>query len=134
MSETKQQRKERLSAALDSVILPNDQLRSIISNAIKNYTGNMEILQAAIGCLFLSIYLGRRTMQVVHSPRTIRRYEAALGIKFKELSFIPETTENSSRSLGYQIAIAAENFWDYVRGSKPSGNDHLGSLEDLPQT
>ena len=132
-AETKEVRRERLKTALEQTSFPCDDLRPIIINAIHNHSGSLEVLQSAIGCMFLCMYMGRRVMQIVHSLSTIRKYERILGITFKELPFISDVTENSTRSVGYNIALGAADFWDYVRGAKLPGNDNLSSVDATPE-
>lgn len=124
------ERRQALKLALDSTDFPHDEVKRIISDALHKYRGNLDTFQSAIGCLLLCVYLGRRVMQVVHDPKTIQKYESILGVKFKELSFIPETTLNSERSFGFKLASAASNFWKYIRSAKPARNNEW----DVPPT
>jgi len=121
-------------AAIDAVDWPHDDVKSIIANAIRDYKGNLEVLSSAIGCMFLCMYMGRRVMQVVYTPKTIQKYQRILGnVKFKDLPFIPDTTPNSERSIGYMWAMSLESFWDVVKGTKHPQNDIVSGVDVLPE-
>jgi len=117
-TETKEERKKRHATAVEQVEWNDGKLKEIITGSIRDFPGgNIETLESAIGCLFLCMYMGRRVMQIVHNPKTIANYEKLLGIKFKDLDFIQNTTELSERSIGYTLANDMQRFWDVVRGT-----------------
>jgi len=124
-AETREQRREKLRKELDDLDFSNSRIKSIIIESFQKYYGSLPSYQSAVGCLFLCMMMGRRAMQIVHSTKTIAKYERILGIKFKELDFIKDKTENSTRSVGYNLAVKAVDFWDFVRGPKLPDNDYL---------
>ena len=136
-AETKEERREKLRRELDALDFSNGEIKSIIIESFQRYHGSIPSYQSAVGCLFLCMMMGRRAMQVVHSPKTIAKYEKILGVKFKDLDFIKDETDNSFRSVGYVLARKASDFWDFVRGPKSPENDYLnspdGGIDFLPK-
>lgn len=89
-------------------------LERIEREAIANFKGQFEELEAALGMLRLGHHLGWRVLVLIHSKRTLRKYEDILGIKVRE--YFPEEGPSSSRSMGYVIAQKLGNFWKAVSG------------------
>ncbi len=112
--ETKKERRERWQSALELVVFPDDSTLTI-KNALNNYSGDFTVLESAIGAFFLGFCLGWRPLVVIHSPKTIKRYEKILSVDFK--SIMPEVTDLSDRSKGYEIAKQLDNFWLAVTGN-----------------
>jgi hypothetical protein len=112
--ETKQQRRERLKAALDRLEFPDDSF-SVVKTAFHNFSGDFTVLESAVGAYFLGMLIGWRPLVIIHSPRTIKRYEGILSIKF--IDAMPETTAFSDRSRGYEAAQLISNFWAGVSGN-----------------
>ncbi len=90
------------------------ELDRIELDAIAEFEGDMHELEAALGMLRLGHHFGWKVLYIIHSKRTIRKYEEALGIKVREL--FHETGPSSYRNNGYRIAEAASNFWKVVSG------------------
>jgi len=90
------------------------QLLQIAHEAIANFSGDIDVLNSAIGMLFTGYYFGWRFLYIVHSKRTIRKYEKVLNIKIKE-HFEPIGTF-SYRSAGLSEAYKHSNFWKCVSG------------------
>ena len=136
-AEIKEEKRKQLQKELNDLNFSNVRIKSIIIESFQNYHGSLPSYQSAVGCLFLCMMMGRRAMQVVHSPKTIAKYEKILGVKFKDLDFIKDETENSYRSVGYTLARKAVDFWDFVRGPKSPENDYLntpdGGIDFLPE-
>jgi hypothetical protein len=89
-------------------------LERIEKEAIANFSGSLDQLNSAIGMLRMGHHLGWRALYIIHSKRTIRKYEEILGIKVREL--FPEEGPSADRSIGYGIAKKLENFWKVVSG------------------
>jgi len=131
--EDKEARRLVMNEAIDNADWPSEELRLIITRAAREHKGNLETLSSAIGCMFLCMYFGRRVMQIVYTLQTIRTYERVLRVRFKDLPFIPDTTPNSERSVGYNWARSLDNFWDGVRGAKLPWNDFVAESGHSPE-
>jgi hypothetical protein len=112
--ELKEQRRRRWENALKSVDFPDD-VNDIVKRAFDKYGGDYTVLESAVGALFLGFIIGWKPLVIIHSPRTIKRYEGILGVKFKD--FMPESTDTSDRSKGYEVARMLDNFWHGVSGN-----------------
>lgn len=90
------------------------QLLQIEREAVANFSGSLDELQAALGFLRFGDYYGWRVLVIVHNKRTIRKYEQILNINIKE--FFPAESSESSRSIGLNLAKKIGNFWKVVSG------------------
>jgi len=90
------------------------ELSRIVDSAALHYTGNVDELWGAVGMLMLGRLYGWRVLYIVHSKRTIKKYEEILGITVRE--FFRETGPLTERSRGYMVAQALGNFWRVVSG------------------
>lgn len=101
-------------------ILPNltdeqrKELIEIENNAVRGFVGQLTELESAMGMLLMGHHFGWKVLYLIHSKKTIRKYEDILGVKIREL--FPETGPSSYRSVGLELAIKASNFWKVVSG------------------
>ena len=98
---------------VDPKLFPED-CAELIARATTNFKGQGPELESAIGMLFMGHIFGWRVLYILHSVKTVEKYEAILDIKVKER--FEDKTDHSERSLGFQIAGALSNFWRVVRG------------------
>ena len=57
--------------------------------AVANFSGSLEELEKAVGMLMVGYHFGWKVLLLVHSKRTIKKYEAILDINIKEF-FLPK--------------------------------------------
>ena len=81
----------------------------IICRAFENYEGAAEVIEGAIGALLIGRLVGYNGLRVVHSWRTLKKYEGILGIEFGKL--LPEKTEDTDRINGIRYARKFKAFW-----------------------
>lgn len=91
-------------------------LDEIEANAIADFQGQLDELESAIGMLRMGHHFGWKILYIIHSKRTIRKYEEILGIKVREL--FEEEGPSSYRSMAYQLAQKFSNFWKIVSGAE----------------
>lgn len=91
-----------------------NQLLEITERAIRDASGDLTELESAIGMLFLGHHYGWKVLHLLHTKKTIRKYEEMLGIKIRDM-FDPRGP-SSSRSVGLYLADKASNFWKIVSG------------------
>lgn len=82
--------------------------------AIANFSGSLEELEKALGMLLVGYHFGWKVLLLVHSKRTIRKYEKILDIDIKE--FFPAEGKSANRSMGLDLAKQIGNFWQVVSG------------------
>ncbi|KQW76142.1 hypothetical protein ASC67_00205 [Methylibium sp. Root1272] len=66
----------------------------------------------------LAHHLGWKVLYLVHSKKTIRKYEEILGIKLSEV--FDEFGPDAERTNAYKIIKAVSNFWKLVSGDEKS--------------
>ncbi|MGB5325356.1 MAG: hypothetical protein WBN40_08040 [Pseudomonadales bacterium] len=82
--------------------------------AVANFSGSLEELEKALGMLMIGYHFGWKVLLLVHSKRTIRKYEKILDIDIKE--FFPDEGRSARRSMGLDLAKQIGNFWQVVSG------------------
>ncbi|PCJ86607.1 MAG: hypothetical protein COA54_07755 [Thiotrichaceae bacterium] len=89
----------------------------IFDKAIKDYKGNVQILETAIGALIVGQQMGWKVLLLIHDKKTIRKYEKALGINFRD--HMDETGPLSHKSIAWCAVQKVSNFWKAVSGEIP---------------
>ncbi len=111
----KKPREQRLKKLSDK---ERAELDRIEFQAIADFVGDLHDLEAAIGMLRFGPHVGWKVLHIIHSKRTIRKYEEILAgdskvpVRIKEL-FEPEGP-SSYRSVGFQIVQKVSNFWKVI--------------------
>lgn len=98
-------------------------MSDVVDNAVRNFRGIADELEGAIGMYMLGRHFGWRVLVLVHSKRTIAKYEQILGIKVREE--FPEEGPDVDRSIGYSIAKKLSNFWKAVSGEERIENKRV---------
>ncbi len=90
---------------------------AVTEKAIRRYSGDLGELESAIGMFAIGRHLGWKVLYILHSKKTIRKYEEILDIavrkEFKEVG--PDAT----RSNGYRLLETVSNFWKAISGGQP---------------
>lgn len=96
------------------------ELDEVERQAIARFRGLATTLESAIGMLRVGDHLGWRALAVIHSRRTLRKYEQILNINVKE--YFPEIGPSAERSMGYLGSKKAKDFWKVVTGEEKVEN------------
>lgn len=99
------------------------QLYDIQENAIAAFTGQLDELESALGMLLMGHHFGWKVLYLIHSKRTVRKYEDILGIKIRDI--FPEEGPSSYRSPALALAKKASNFWKVVSGEEKIPNKKM---------
>jgi hypothetical protein len=86
----------------------------VVQGAVQRFGGSFDELESALGMYMLGRYVGWKVLFLMHSKRTIRKYEQILDIRVRD-EFDEEGSE-SDRSLAYTAAKTLSNFWKIVSG------------------
>jgi hypothetical protein len=97
--------------------LTDSELVELIDNSIMKFKGNTEEIENAIGALMLGRKTGWRPLFLIHSPKSIKKYETILGADFREV--MPEEGPKSKRLVAWILAKKVSNFWKLVKGEIP---------------
>ena len=81
---------------------------------VADFQGQVNVLESAIGALVLGKQFGLDVLRMVHSPATLRKYESALDISYKE--HCPVRTRLSTKSTGLKAADALGGIWKVITG------------------
>lgn len=96
---------------LDKDILPH------IDPIIKDFRGNINELEQAIGVWIVGRQFGWKVLLLVHDRKTLAKYEKILGIDFR--FELPEVGPLAHKSIAWNAFQKVTNFWKAVRGEIP---------------
>lgn len=91
-------------------------MSDLFDRATVNFKGGIDELESAIGMYVLGRHVGWKVLYIVHSKKTVKKYEDILGISVRDE--FPEEGPESGRSMGYSIAKTFSNFWKVVSGEE----------------
>ena len=86
----------------------------LTQRGVQNFSGTFDELEAALGMLVLGYYVGWKVLALMHTKKTISKYEQLLGIEIRDE--FPEKGTQSDRSLAFAAAEKVSNFWKVVSG------------------
>jgi hypothetical protein len=92
----------------------DDKTDEILRKSIAEFSGQVTVLESAIGALVIGQHYGTRVLLLTHGQATIKKYEAALGIKYTD--HCPERGSLSEKSIGLKFADKLGGFWKVVTG------------------
>lgn len=92
------------------------RMSEILDRTVAKYTGDIGELESALGMYVLGRHVGWRVLYILHSKKTVAKYEEILGINIREE--FPEEGPDADRSVGYTIAKKFSNFWKVVSGEE----------------
>ena len=76
----------------------------------------LDEMESALGMYMLGHHFGWKVLYLIHSKKTIRKYEDILGVKISEV--FDEIGPDADRTNAYKIITAASNFWKAVSGEE----------------
>jgi len=121
-----QRERKNLAMLAKRTAAQHKALGEIEAHAIARFRGLLPDLESALGMLRLGDHFGWKVLYLMHSKATIRKYEAILGIKVREL--FEEEGPSSERSIGFKLAQSIGNFWKIISGAiKVEGRKELDS-------
>ena len=95
----------------------DEQLIAHIDKRIKQYVGSLDTLSHAIGYLMVARKFGWKPMLLIHSMKSIKKYEELLDFDSRE-AFVP-VGELAKKSLAWIAVQKITNFWKAVKGEIP---------------
>jgi hypothetical protein len=98
--------------------LTDSELIELIDKSIMKFRGNSEELENAIGALMLGRKTGWRPLFLIHSPKSIKKYEAIFKTEFRDV--MPEVGPKSKTLVAWILAQKVSNFWKLVKGETPN--------------
>ena len=92
------------------------QRYAVMDKAIRNGDFQIDELESALGMYMVGFHFGWRVLYLVHTKKTIRKYETLLNIKVAET--FPEYGRDADRTNAYKVIQAANSFWKLVSGDE----------------
>lgn len=102
---------------------------ALMDKAIRGSGFQIDELESALGMYMIGFHFGWKVLYLVHSKRTIKKYESMLGIKVTET--FPEFGPDADRTNAFKIIQTVSNFWKVVSGDeKPAVQLDKRALSD----
>lgn len=97
-------------------VSPEDTQRMVklADQGIKEFEGNFDELESAIGMYFVGRLVGWKVLVLLHNKRTIKKYEEILGIEIRKE--FPEEGPFVHKSVAYEWVQKVGTFWKAVAG------------------
>lgn len=92
-----------------------------VHDVMHPYKGDLRELENALGFMFIGYYYGWKVLHILHGKKTVRKYEAMLGISIKEE--FEQTGPYANKSIGWQFIQKVSNFWKVINGEIDSPVD-----------
>lgn len=99
--------------------VPADEAKrrhDVMDQAIRNFRGQLDELESALGMYMLGRHFGWKVLYIIHSKRTVAKYEEILGIDVRQ-EFEAEGAD-AERSVGFLAVQKITNFWKVVSGDE----------------
>lgn len=112
----------------DDMMTQGEMLR-VADEAVERYTGDVSVLETAIGALMVGRRVGWRPLLLMHSTATIARYQEILGLKFREV--LPEVGPLANKSLGWRMLGRLKDYWRVVARRLPGSSKEFIALDAL---
>jgi predicted Rossmann-fold nucleotide-binding protein len=93
-----------------------ERMAQLFDQAVHKFSGTFDELESALGMYVLGRHVGWKVLFILHSKKTVKKYEEILGISVREE--FPEEGPEALRSVGYSIAKKFSNFWKVVSGEE----------------
>lgn len=123
--------KPRVRKAKTKLVAPDEAKRrhDVMDEAILNFEGTLDELEGALGMYMIGRHVGWKVLYLIHSKKTVAKYEQILNIKVSE-EFEAETPD-SERSYAFKAIKQITNFWKVVSGEEklPLDRTERRSLE-----
>jgi hypothetical protein len=88
----------------------------LLDETIRRFSGQLDELESALGMYMIGHHFGWKVLHMLHSKKTIRKYEEILGLKVTE-AFEP-VGPDADRTNAHKIIQTVSNFWKAVSGDE----------------
>ena len=89
---------------------------ALMDRTIRQTGFHIDELESALGMYMVGFHFGWRVLYLVHTKRTIKKYEGILGVKISEI--FPEYGPDADRTNAYKLIQSVSNFWKLVSGDE----------------
>lgn len=95
-------------------LMSKEDLDNHIDSLMESFKGDIVDLTHAIGAVTVGRKYGWRVLRIIVSSHAYAKYQRILGLEFKDV--LPEKTDFSEKSCGYNLVNSLDKFWQVVRG------------------
>lgn len=88
----------------------------LMDQKVRGFHGYLDDLESALGLYVVGHFVGWKILHLIHSKKTIAKYEAILNIKVTEE--FPEYGPDADRTNAFKAIKAVSNFWKVVSGDE----------------
>lgn len=88
----------------------------VMDEAVFRFSGQLDELESALGMYVMGRHFGWKVLYLIHTKRTVKKYEEILGIKVSE-EFEP-LGPDSVRTNAAKVLESISNFWKVVSGEE----------------
>lgn len=92
-----------------------------MDQAIRKDGLQLDELESALGMYMIGFHFGWKVLYVIHSKKTIRKYEEILGISVRDV--FEEYGPDADRTNAYAVIQKVSSFWKFVSGDEKSTLD-----------
>ena len=92
-----------------------------LDKAVRQTDMQLDELESALGMYVIGWHFGWKVLYVIHSKKTIRKYEEILGIKIRDV--FKEVGDDAHRTNAFKLIEAVSSFWKYLSGDEKPGID-----------
>lgn len=89
---------------------------ALMDKAIRQSGLQIDELESALGMYMVGFHFGWKVLHVIHSKKTIAKYESILGIKVREA--FPEYGADADRTNAFKLIKSVSSFWKLVSGDE----------------
>ena len=89
---------------------------AMLDQVIRRFHGQLDELESAIGMYMIGHHFGWKVLYLIHSKKTVKKYEEILGLKVSEV--FPETGPDAENTNAHRVIQAVSNFWKTVSGEE----------------
>ncbi len=97
--------------------MENEALLAYLDKICTDFDGDSTQLETAIGAFIFGRHLGWKPLFLIHSKRTMNKYQEILGLDFRKE--LPEVGKLARKSVAWRSAETLSNFWKAVTGNTP---------------
>lgn len=94
---------------------------SFMDQVIRKGGFQLDELESALGMYMIGFHFGWKVLYVIHSKKTIRKYEEILGISVREV--FDEFGPDADRTNAYVLIQKVSSFWKLVSGEEKPALD-----------
>lgn len=98
--------------------MTKQELFALVDKVAETRNGQLDEIESAIGMLIVGRHFGWKVLYLIHSRKTIKKYEEILGIEDIR-HVLPELGPQAHRSRAWAVAEKLSNFWKVVKGEVP---------------